>query len=698
MFGPTGELATRGRRDLFRNLYLIPIPHATQGVEAANNNNKLCYTSEQLATNAYKLRAVLALISYLHGCAGYPTKATWIARIEMGFYNGWPGLTASRVRKCLPNSDSTTMGYQKLIRQNIRPSNKKLRSKIHDVTVLIADPNNMSEDMQNMVAMDLPGRMPVTSATGYKYIFIMLDCDSNYVKGCPMKSRETDEMIRCYSECYNYYKNAGFTAWLLRLDNEVSKNLIQRIVEDKLDYQLAAPHDHRRNPAERAIQCYKNHYIAVMAGTDPDFPKDRWDLLLPHIELTLNLLRPSKLNPKISAYNLINGTFDFNKTPLAPAGTKTIVHDSCKERASWAKHGSCGFYIGPALHHFRCYKNFMVTTKSIRTSNTVEFFPVKCENHYLSEVEQINILIQDLITIVSNPTRNVPSIEYGDELNNALRTMQRLMCCNADGTQRYDKSTTKDQGVAVPDRPRPRTRSQTFVQEPIGTIVRKRFNDGKFYEGEITKFDPINKFYTVKFQDGDIEEYDQSEMKKYKKKKQQYANPTEAGFLVNNKYDQNIFFIPTKACPNPVKRDYQIQASAYLINHCIRELQEVRERANAASGRVWDDESNKMVSYRDLINHHNEKIRSKWLKSGENEFGRLFRGFPPNGIEGIGVLDWIHKTAVPDGNASEKYSKRLENFYSTVEQLILLCNTLSTISEYQPQKQQLQQTKLFNNF
>ena len=87
--------------------------------------------------------------------------------------------------------------------------------------------------------------------------------------------------------------------------------------------------------------------------------------------------------------------------------------------------------------------------------------------------------------------------------------MQRLMCHNADGTQRYDKSTTKDQGVAVPDRPRPRTRSQTFVQEPIGTIVRKRFNDGKFYEGKITKFDPINKFYTVKFQDGDIKEYNQ---------------------------------------------------------------------------------------------------------------------------------------------------------------------------------------------
>ena len=259
--------------------------------------------------------------------------------------------------------------------------------------------------------MDLPGRYPITSASGYKYIFIMLDCDSNYVKGCAMKSRETNKMIRCYTECYEYYKNAGFTARLLCLDNEVSKQLVQRIIDDKLDYQLAAPHDHRRNFAERAIQCYKNHFISVLAGADPDFPKDRWDLLLPQVELTLNISRPSKLNPKVSAYTFINGTFDFNKTPLAPAGTKTIVHDRSTERATWAEHGSRGFYIGPALKHFRCYRNnFMVKTKAIRVLNTVEFFPVKCDDPLLTEGEQINILLQNLITVLSSPARKLPSI------------------------------------------------------------------------------------------------------------------------------------------------------------------------------------------------------------------------------------------------------------------------------------------------
>ena len=52
-----------------------------------------------------------------------------------------------------------------------------------------------------------------------------------------MSSRETDEIIRCYSESYVQLQQAGFTEQLLRLDNEVSKKLISKIEDDKLDNQ-----------------------------------------------------------------------------------------------------------------------------------------------------------------------------------------------------------------------------------------------------------------------------------------------------------------------------------------------------------------------------------------------------------------------------------------------------------------------------
>ena len=43
--------------------------------------------------------------------------------------------------------------------------------------------------------------------------------------------------------------------------------------------------------------------------------------------MTLNLLRGSRINPPLSAYAQINGLLDFTKTPLAPPGIRTLVHE-----------------------------------------------------------------------------------------------------------------------------------------------------------------------------------------------------------------------------------------------------------------------------------------------------------------------------------------------------------------------------------
>ena len=235
------------------------------------------------------------------------------------------------------------------------------------------------------------------------------------------------------------------------------------------------------------------------------------------------------------------------------------------------------------------------------------------------------------------------------------------MCRDINGKQQLRRKVVINQlQQGVEERPVPITRSATRDQEgtvadvdttdtmePMGTIVQKRFNDGKFYKGEVTKYDPINNYYMVRFQDGDVEEYDHDEMKRYKKKQQRYSKkqsrPTGNAYMLGNKYDENIFFIPTKACPNPVKTDYCRQQAAFMVTQRIDELlAKSRSVALSASGRVYDDELDKLCSYRELINHSNPRIRNKWLRAGENEFGRLFQGFKPNNIEGLGVLDWIN--------------------------------------------------------
>jgi hypothetical protein len=96
---------------------------------------------------------------------------------------------------------------------------------------------------------------------------------------------------------------------------------------------------------------------------DPNFPLKLWDKLLPQATVTLNLLRKSRINPRMSAYAQLNGHFDFNRTPLAPPGTRIIAHEKPDQRASWSPHGLDGYYLGPELDHYRCYQVHITTQK-----------------------------------------------------------------------------------------------------------------------------------------------------------------------------------------------------------------------------------------------------------------------------------------------------------------------------------------------
>ena len=223
------------------------------------------------------------------------------------------------------------------------------------------------------------------------------------------------------------------------------------------------------------------------------------------------------------------------------------------------------------------------------------------------------------------------------------------MCRDERGRQICEGENIIEQRVVQAPQ-RPRTRSQpTIAAVPIGTIVRRRFEDKQYHEGEVTKYDAVNNLYTIKYCDGDIEEYDAVDMARFKKKNQSYAPTKHSAYMLSDSYDHNIFFIPTKASPNPVKRDYKVKQASILLKHKLDQLiNDHTSVAFAASGRIWDEELNKLASYRDLIKHHNNETKQRWLISGENEFGRLFQGFKENNIEGLDVLNWIRRSAVPN--------------------------------------------------
>ena len=106
----------------------------------------------------------------------------------------------------------------------------------------------------------------------------------------------------------------------------ISRSLTMKLVTWQAKFQLVLPYIYRCNRAECAIRTFKDHFLVILFGADPLLPPYLWDLLLPQAELTLNLLRQVALNPWMSAWEFLQGPFDFNKTLLGPIGCHLLIH------------------------------------------------------------------------------------------------------------------------------------------------------------------------------------------------------------------------------------------------------------------------------------------------------------------------------------------------------------------------------------
>jgi hypothetical protein len=331
------------------------------------------------------------LVTFAHAALFSPALTTLELALKKGYVENFPGLTASTLRKYPPTSRAMVKGHLDQIRKNVRSTQIRTTKPQIDATndafpsdmphvdnnnTVFADVLNIP-DATGKIFTDQPGKFIAPSSTGNNYIFILYDYDSNAILAHPMPNRTAGSILAAYKHLHALLVKAGRTPRLQRIDNECSESLQQFMASQGISYQLVPPGMHRRNAAERAIRTFKNHFIAGLSSTDSNFPIHLWDKLLEQAILTLNLLRGSRVNPKLSAWAQLFGTFDYNATPLAPPGINVLVHDKPQDRDSWAPHASAGWYIGPALKSYRCFKCFMQDTQAVRVSDTVVWFPDK---------------------------------------------------------------------------------------------------------------------------------------------------------------------------------------------------------------------------------------------------------------------------------------------------------------------------------
>lgn len=148
---------------------------------------------------------------------------------------------------------------------------------------------------------DIIGRFPVQSASGNQYMFLYYHYDANYIHAVPIKSRETQHITGAWKDTNDMFIKQGHQPTVHILDNECSRELKLSFKEEAITFQLLPPYVHRRNSAERAIQTWKGHFLSGLATSNPKFPVHQWDRLINQSNITLNLLRSSRIHAHLSS-------------------------------------------------------------------------------------------------------------------------------------------------------------------------------------------------------------------------------------------------------------------------------------------------------------------------------------------------------------------------------------------------------------
>jgi hypothetical protein len=338
---------------------------------------------DPISNNVYELRNTGTLVHYLHKALFSPTRSVMLQAVKDGHLITWPGLTEHAINKHLKLTTATAMGHMNQRRQNIRSTSKApidkqptiatdLGTKTHLVYAVVVDQGHLNTNFT--------GKFPVWSSKGNSYVMVCYIYDCNYVKIIPMKSRSASEWVKAYDSVHQALTVKDFKPKLQTLDNEASAALKNFFTASDIIYQLVPPHCHWHNAAKRAIRTFKEHFVAGLSSVDPSFPMHLWDRLLPQGEITLNLLRTSRLHPQLPAAAHFHGIVDYNKTDFATPGCKIIAHEKPGQRRTWAPHGHHGYSLGPAMHHYWCQNVYISSTASERIVETLELF-LKCHSY-----------------------------------------------------------------------------------------------------------------------------------------------------------------------------------------------------------------------------------------------------------------------------------------------------------------------------
>ena len=349
--------------------------------------------------NVHTITHLSNRVKFMHQAFFCPPIQTLLRAAHLGFLNNIPFLTPSLIHAHLEKTPATAKGRLKL-----RPSGHfstrraSTTPKCQNIAANVFCYAALADKHANTFYTDCTGNLPARTLEGQQLFFVAYAYDPNYIFAVPIKSTTTADIMSAFTDVYNRLSAHGFKPSFAVADNQASPAIKSFMQARGGQVQFVEPNNHRTNAAERAIQTFKNHFISGLCTTDVAFPFQLWNHLATQAEITCNILRRSRIDPTISAYEQLHGhKYDWNAHPLAPPGTRAVIHVSPTIRTSWGPRGISAWYCGPALDHYCCHHFYVPETRSMRISGTYELYPQHCSLPSLTQQQHLHQVINELL-------------------------------------------------------------------------------------------------------------------------------------------------------------------------------------------------------------------------------------------------------------------------------------------------------------
>ena len=379
-----------GTRDSNTGLWLIPLTEDKPTAET---------TPHHAAHNVHTITHLTNRVKFMHQAFFCPPIQTLLRAANLGFLDNIPFFTPDLINAHLEKTPATAkgrlklrpMGHHSTRRPGTQPSDKHAAANMFCYAAL-------ADKQANTFYTDCTGNLPARSLDGQQLFFVAYAYDPNYIFAVPIKSTTTKDIMDAFAAVYNRLDTHGFKPTFAVADNQAATAIKAFMKSRDGQVQFVEPNNHRTNAAERAIQTFKNHFISGLCTTDANFPLQLWNHLAEQAEITCNILRRSRLNPTISAYHQLHGhKYNWNAHPLAPPGTRAVIHVSPTLRTAWGPRGVDAWYCGPALDHYRCHHFYVPDTRAMRISGTYELYPQHCHLPTLSQSQHLHQVIRELL-------------------------------------------------------------------------------------------------------------------------------------------------------------------------------------------------------------------------------------------------------------------------------------------------------------